>query len=299
MKRALLSLYRKLILHRWNIGFVSLEDTNLFNKEYLDIKWVKHNYKDRWFADPFLLNVTDSKYEVLVEEFFDPIQRGRISKLVIDRKSLKLLDLKVLLELDSHLSFPAIHKYKDKVFIYPENSATDQLVLYKYDLVTETLNPEAVLIHEPLTDAIISMDFGKPVIFSTKIPNQNKEILSIYESDSWNGPYALTSTIMIPDCSARGAGRLMNYQGKLLRPAQDCNGSYGRGLVFQEVKRNDDGTFVFNEIKRFLPHSWKYHSGMHTFDSFLNIGVVDGRGYRNPILGHILGFIRSLIIKNK
>jgi len=141
------------------------------------------------------------------------------------------------------------------------------------------------------------MNFGKPILISTKIPYQNKDILSIYESDSWKGPYSLASTINFSDFSARGAGRLFSLQGKLIRPAQDCNGSYGRGLVFQELVKNENGTFDFKEIKRFFPNSWKYNLGMHTFDSFQNIGVIDGRGYRNPIIGHLINFVRTLITK--
>ena len=76
---------RNLLNISWNIGFLNI-DKDFVNKSTWDIRWMKHNYKDRWFADPFILKVTNDEIIVLVEEFYDPIHRGRISKLTIDKQ---------------------------------------------------------------------------------------------------------------------------------------------------------------------------------------------------------------------
>ena len=46
----------------------------------LDVRRYKN---EGWFADPFILDVTKREIIVLVEEWYDSIQRGRISKLTI------------------------------------------------------------------------------------------------------------------------------------------------------------------------------------------------------------------------
>ena len=84
----------------------------------IHVNWLRHNYRDRWFADPFILDVTGSELVVLVEEWYDPIERGRISKLVIDRTTFKLKDLKVMLDDGTHLSFPAIERDGEYIYIY-------------------------------------------------------------------------------------------------------------------------------------------------------------------------------------
>src|SRR5574344_2752409 len=93
---------------RWNIGFISNDLNSIMLSEPIKVNWVKHYYKDSWFADPFILDVTDEEIIVLVEEWYKPIKRGRISKITIDRTTFVLKDLRVTLELNTHLRFPLI-----------------------------------------------------------------------------------------------------------------------------------------------------------------------------------------------
>ena len=99
----------------WNIGFIQNSFDSILRGDNLQIKWIKHNYKDGWFADPFVLDVNDTEIHLLVEEFYKPIQRGRISRLIIDKETNDLKKLDVVLELPSHLSFPAIKRVDNKV----------------------------------------------------------------------------------------------------------------------------------------------------------------------------------------
>lgn len=55
----------------WNIGFIKCEPGELLEgkKKIERVQWLKHSYKDRFFADPFFLSVTEERLEVLVEEY--------------------------------------------------------------------------------------------------------------------------------------------------------------------------------------------------------------------------------------
>lgn len=290
------TVYHHFTKKRWNIGFIEFtSNSELFKSAKWNIKWMKHQYSDRWFADPFILKVTSEIIELLVEEKYNKINRGRISKLVIDRKSYILKSCKTILELDSHLSFPAIFRYNDAIYIYPENSETKKLLLYSYDEESE----KAILIKEllalPLTDAVIEVINDVPYLFSTRLPNQNGNILDIYVGEEWNNNYSLYQSIKFSDSIARSAGPLFKYDGSLIRPSQDCNFSYGSGLVFQKVLL-ENGVFSFEEIKRFYPSSWYYHLGLHTFNVKDKIAVVDGLGYCHPYCGHLLSSIRNFVV---
>ena len=110
-----IELYRSIMQGVWNIGFVENTLDEVIGGEPLKIRWLNHNCKDRWFADPFILDVTDDKIYVLVEEYYYPHKRGRLAMLTIDKASNSLLKVDTILELDSHLSFPAIIRRGDKI----------------------------------------------------------------------------------------------------------------------------------------------------------------------------------------
>ena len=71
----------------------------------------------------------------------------------------------------------------------------------------------------------------------------------------------------------------MTADGRLIRPAQNCNNGYGLGLVFQEVTIEDD-KLILKEINRLYPNDKKYDIGLHTYNRFGNVAIVDG--YHNP-----------------
>ena len=99
----------------WNLGFIreSLDEI-LYTEHSLTVDYMRHDFKDRWFADPFILDVTDKYIYVLVEEYYRKIRRGRIAKLTVNRDGFILEKSETVLELDTHLSFPAILRCGDK-----------------------------------------------------------------------------------------------------------------------------------------------------------------------------------------
>lgn len=173
---------------KYNIGFAENKLENIINGEPIRVNWMKHNDKDRWFADPFILDVTEENYIVLVEEWYDPIKRGRISKLIVNRTDYTLKDIKTILELDSHLSFPFIQRTKDAIYIIPENSATGQLPRYKYDPTTDKVCFDSIICHDRLTDSVPFKYNGKELMFSTKLPDANGKELGIYKKED-DGTY--------------------------------------------------------------------------------------------------------------
>ena len=56
-----------------------------------------------------------------------------------------------------------------------------------------------------------------------------------------------------------------------------------------------DNKFSFNEIKRFYPTSKEWNLGMHTFNVYGNLAVVDAKQYRNKNIARILVFFKGII----
>ena len=290
-----IELYRSIMQGVWNIGFVENTLDGVINGEPLKIKWLNHECKDRWFADPFILDVTDDKIYVLVEEYYYPHKRGRLAMLTIDKASNKLLKADTILELDSHLSFPAIIRRDGKILVYPENFKGGGLKLYELDLEKPALVNGQSISDALLTDAIYTELFGKKQIYSTEIPNPNGSILGVYEMDE-TGKYVKVKEYTFPEKIARTAGDWFEYKGKKYRPAQESNVEYGHGISFQQIEESPEG-LQFKELwRKTSPHP-TMKVAFHTFNMYKGVMVMDCRGYRYRVAAGIINFFRRLFVK--
>ena len=280
---------------KYNIGFVDscLKDI-IEGSLPIKVNWLNHPYKDRWFADPFILDVTDNEIWVLVEEWYDPINRGRISKLIIDKQTYKLKDILVLLELETHLSFPAIRRAQDGIYVYPENSVTGKLTEYKYIPEKEKLEISDIIANEPLTDAIQTDCFGEKLLFSTRLPDANGKDLYIYQFSEKTKVFTEINQYHYNENLSRSAGDFFIYGEKIYRPSQACIKSYGDAVSIQEVNYNN-GQFYEKEVRRiYSPHP-DLDLGFHTFNIYRDMIVVDAVGYRLAKLCHLLRHLKHLV----
>ena len=268
--------------NHWTLGFIEQPLEEFIANGLGEVHWMPNPYRNRWYADPFILDVMDDRLIVLVEEFYDPIHRGRLSRLTIDRKSYKLLQIDPFLELPTHLSFPAIRRVGDKVYIYPENGNAGTLDLYEYNPETNECKKVEQLVNAPLADAIWTDLFGKDMIFTTHQPTHNGNVLDVYEKE--DGKFLLKGEVTFPANTARNAGDWFQVDGKIYRPAQDCSGRYGGAIIIQEVSRDADGTFHFSEVSRISEHWHSYDIGCHTFNHHKGVSVIDVNGFRRPWL---------------
>lgn len=290
--------YRKQLRHEWGIGFVENGLDGVFSKHphYL---WVRNPYEDEcWFADPFILDVTEDTITLLVEEMRYAIHKGRIAKLTIDRASMSITDMKIILEESTHLSFPNIWRQEDGAYVYPENHDSGELNIYRYDADKEELVKVKTLCQEPLTDAVMTDVFGKPLIFSTQMPDPNGTMLNVYESDE-NGEFVQKSQIFFLDKHARMAGQFFTYEGKIYRPAQDCNIIYGGAVVIEEVSQTDSD-IEFKYVKTLYSKHPRLKIGMHTLNEYKGVVVIDVHGcqYFIGCLIYALVRIKKRLTKN-
>lgn len=288
-------LYKYLTKHKWELGFLENNIDNLLNGEKPKVWWVQHDYKDRWFADPFILSVDNKKIELLVEEYYDPIERGRIARLIIDKNSHRIVKIIPILELDSHLSFPAIIRKNNKIFIYPENSSGEGLNLYEFDINNNCCNKIDNISDLPLTDAIIRTCNSEDFLFSTYLPTQNGNELTIYKK-TVNGKYQEVQIIHFDENLARMAGDFFYVGDDLYRPAQESNFTYGHSISLQKVNFQNE-KFSMSEVVRIdSPHPI-HKLGFHTFNVYDDTIVVDVKGFRRPFWGKICYWVKGLFLK--
>ena len=290
-----MGVFSKLKRHHWDLAFVEPQDGDWLKGNW-KFSWVKYSTKKQWFADPFILDVTDDSILLLAEEFTYSRGIGRIAKLTIDRRSLILTDVKILLDVSTHLSFPAILRHEDGVYVYPENGASGQQKIYKYNPDSGNLDFVSVLIDAPVSDAIIVTGVDTPTIFATAKPSSNGQRLAVFTSDKLMGEYEKAYEIEFEERVARNAGAVFLNKGKPIRPAQIFEGKYGYGvgMSFQEVKQTG-GKIILEELTKVRPP--KGYEAMHTFNTFKGYTVVDAMQYNAPFVHRVLSFFKHKILQ--
>lgn len=260
---------KRLMHYTWDLAYFKLDETPITHFTSSCIQIVKNPYKDKWFADPFILSYSKGKLELLVEEFDSNVKRGRIARIEIDTNKREIVNCCIVLELPTHLSFPVIYREDGKIYVIPENSESGSFYIYEYDRTQDKLINPQLIIQKPLTDAIIDKRGEKYLVYATSLPDPNGNCLYIYEADNLFGPYKKISETLLNDKTARMAGYFIHEDEKMIRPAQDCNKEYGEAVVFY------DGNSV---VYRLSPHQFKY-SGVHTFNTYKEMGIIDLKIY--------------------
>ena len=284
-------LYGAITRDRWEIGFVEGGvDAVMSNNGRPKINWMQHDFKDRWFADPFILDASDDEIIVLCEEFEYATAKGRIAELVIDKCSYKLQDMNIVLEEDTHLSFPAIWREKGRIFIYPESWNSGALWLYEYKGRGRKLERVKAICDEAMADAIMTERFGNRWLLSTR----ENDKLRIYDYDADSQKFVFSKEVNFGKATARNAGDFFDYQGKVYRPAQVCIERYGEATEIQEVICDENG-FEFVSCKRlYSPHP-KFNIGLHTINSYKGMTVIDVHGWNYPFVVKSIIAMKNLL----
>lgn len=276
----------------WNIGFILNSLDGIFNGEDIRVEWMRHACKKSWFADPFILDVTSTEIWVLVEEFYKPIQKGRISRLIVDRETYQLKRLDVVLELPTHLSFPAIIRNEEGIFIYPENGESGELNAYRYFPDTNACEKVETILHESVADAVVAQIDGRKWLFCTQQPDPNGNTLFVYKKEE-KGTFKPAGEYVFDEKVARMAGDFFEYKEKVYRPTQECNIQYGHAVTLQEVTHNN-GKFEFKEVRRMHSVHPTLTVGMHTFNMYKGLIVTDALGFHNMWIRKTLKFLGVL-----
>ena len=221
------------------IGFLKETEMSLpIAERYEKVRWLDVcRYKDEgWFADPFILSVNDNIIELFAEEMIYKTGRGILAYLKVDINSCEILEKHTMLELDTHLSFPIYLRDNGKLYVYPENYQSGSLKIYEYDEQTKSLICPRIIINAPLLDTQIlklnGLYYAFGVQFQTGLQKDTKK-LYVYQANTLHGGYKLIQIIENPRCEERGAGLIYTADGRLIRPAQSCEGGYGREVNLQ------------------------------------------------------------------
>lgn len=274
-------IFKKLSQTRWELGFINNGLEGAFS-ETPQYTWVKNPYKDRWFADPFILDVDDRNIYLLVEEMRHEPHIGRIAKLTVDKLTWTIVEMKIVLEEPTHLSFPAIIRKDGHIYVYPENGQSGKLKLY--ELIDDNLVYVQDICSENLADAVITEQLGDTKMFATKYPDYNGDTLHIYPMSRNTlkmDVHKPIESIQFSDKHARMAGDFFSYNNHIYRPSQDCNINYGGGVIIEEVTMSNaiPNKFQYSFVKELRTNHPTLRLGIHTLNTYNGLAVVDVHGF--------------------
>jgi hypothetical protein len=273
--------FDKLFVKGWTIGLghAKIEDIIKTKKFNPTIKWLKQTSVNHFYADPFFLPSDNDEHKVLVEEFPFDDYYGKITLLTFD-KNFTLINKKILLDTQSHLSYPFIFREKGEIYIFPESAMSGKLLCYKYDPQSESLTFLSEIINKPLLDATILKHNNKYWLFGTLSGKDSLKNLHIFFADNLLGPYQPhpLNPVKIDVTASRPAGNFIQIDGTLYRPSQNGDMEYGKSITINKI--NEISEFSFNEEFYFsIEIDKSQNKGIHTIHTINVSGntiVIDG-----------------------
>lgn len=262
----------KFLLGVWNVGIIEQPISRIFKDEKIpEIRWMKHKYKDRFFADPFLYKQDDRYYYVLAEEFIFYENVGKISLLKIDKSTMKLISKQVLIAESYHLSYPFVQGD----MIIPEGYRSG--ATYAYRIENDAVK-RLKIFDKGLIDPTLLYKNNRYWIFAAAEKNPLSE-LSLFYSDYVDKEYVGHALNPVKNSiqTARPAGRFFTIKEELYRPVQDSEKRYGHRVRIMKIKELDTSTFTEEEVLCLSSEEFKpFNKALHTFNVYDNCIVVDG-----------------------
>lgn len=220
-------------------------------------------------ADPFPL-VHNGRTWLLFEEQLRGV-RGVLSAAVLEGTVLAEI-VHDILPSTTHRSWPNAFHHDGAIWMIPESGADDEVALWRCDRFPDRWEKVRVLLQgRNWTDPVLHFQDGRWWLFVSPcgpLGGSHSDSLELYSStDLLAGEFVPHpwNPVAIGVAGSRPAGRLHHRGDAWLRPAQDCSGHYGRGLVFQEIVELSPTRYVERSVGR-LDAPPEAH-GIHTWNA--------------------------------
>jgi hypothetical protein len=280
---SLLKFTAKLYFKHWVIGYCQGNISEIIRSKNFpkEITWLRLNSMDHVNADPFPVRSADGGVSILFEDFALNDFYGKIFVVTLDNNFEKVTQ-KLLLDTKSHLSYPFTFNEDNKIFVFPESSHNGRLSCYEYDPANCSFTFVQEILKLPLLDSTILKHNGKYWLFGTLKGMDSNKKLYIYFSDNLLGPFMPHPRNPVKNSvtDSRPAGKFIEVDGELYRPAQNCQKEYGESITINKVKILNESDFEEEPYMVISPDMLNLTKDkvftMHTINVIDDLIVVDG-----------------------
>lgn len=239
--------------------------------------WHEHDPPGSGCADPFPWR-RDGRAYVFFEHVPEPGADGviAVSELLPDGSA---SPPEVCLREPHHLSYPFLIEEGGETLMIPETLAARSVSLYSATDFPHGWRREHVLLEGiDSVDPTVHFD-GTTYWMWVAVVNEvgsAADEAHLFHADDLRGPWSPhpANPVVSDIRTARPAGTPFVHEGRLIRPAQDCSGRYGRRLVFNEVTELSATRYSERRVTTVDPFE-RGTVGLHTFNSRDGVEVVD------------------------
>lgn len=264
----------------WFLLFKRSDQFNPFNDKYIDFNKLNPP-KGCYWADPFVI-CEQGRYIIFIEEYSYASGRGHLAVLQPDTNG-RYQQSQVILRTPYHLSYPFVFKHEGIYYMIPETKSQKVIQIYrskdfplKWEFVTNLMEDVAA------ADSTVAYYSNKWWLF-TSIDKLNNpavsfgELFLFYTDDLFSGNWkSHPQNPIITDISqSRPAGKIFEHEGRLIRPAQDCSGGYGKAVNLNLIVTLNETDYEEKNITRITPDWDSRQVGMHTFNSAPGFYILD------------------------
>jgi hypothetical protein len=245
---------------------------------------------DRSYADPFVICHGGETF-VFLEVLSHAPLRGELAVGRLDDGV--LVDVAPVLPVAHHTSYPYVFEDGCAFYLIPESGAERRVDLFRATRFPDGWEHAATLLEDVnAVDASVFRHAGRYWLWVTiAVPGARlNEETFLYFSDRLDTGWAPhpCNPVVSDARRARPAGRPFLHAGRVIRPAQNCSGRYGRQVVFNVVEQLDperygerpDGSLGPEWAGRpnLAAHTytfdggWEAADGLRTFSRFAGAG---------------------------
>lgn len=250
-----------------------------------------NNDKKYWYADPFIFKHNNEVY-IFFEAYDRERRKGEIGycKILGDGN---ISSKKIVIKEKFHLSYPNIFTINEKIYMIPESSEANKLILYVCISFPDKWCQLKVLIDNiKLVDATFLSYNGHNYLLASELMQDNlhgNRLILYSLDDGFNVKKCNYNPIIEDIALARPGGRIFEYNGKLIRPSQDCSdGNYGRALNFNCINKISEDMYDECNIAKVFPENISLNirkklTGTHTYALQDYLEVIDVK-YKVPAI---------------
>lgn len=230
-------------------------------------------------ADPFMLRENNTWY-MFFEVFNTDTHQGDIG-LATSSDGFNWTYEQIVLDEPFHLSYPGVFKKDNEYYMIPETGQANSIRLYKANSFPKEWSFVKTLLTGYYVDSTIFRYNGKWWIFAETNPKGN-DTLSLYYSNNLMGPWTEHPKSPIIEGNAniaRPGGRVVTFDGRIIRYTQDDAPTYGNQVRAFEIDVLTTLNYEEHEVyaspvletsgigkKRFESPDWNT-DGMHHIDT--------------------------------
>ncbi|MCM4167346.1 hypothetical protein KCTC52924_02929 [Arenibacter antarcticus] len=273
--------------HQWIVLFRLNKNTDI-STTLFEFKRITPP-KDRFWADPFVV-YKDNTYYIFIEELKYDKNKGTIVLIEMNEKG-EYKEPKPILEKDYHLSYPFIIEDSGKYYMIPETKENKTVEIYECENFPLKWTFKEILFNNiEAVDSTILKHNGKYWLFTNIKENSgtftsDDELFLFYSNSLINGDWIPhpQNPIVSDVRYARPAGKIIQREGRLYRPAQNCSKHYGYGIHMLEITILNEESYHEIKINEILPNWEEDLISTHTINNEANITVIDAKIKRSNL----------------